>query len=69
MVIHLVAGVITVALLLAGVVTGVVVLVVKDRPKLSKENIPEHLGVLTHAPMIPLLEKLDSLLIQIMLNK
>ncbi|MFP5112560.1 hypothetical protein ACSU64_09290 [Bacillaceae bacterium C204] len=62
MVIHLVAGVITVALLLAGVVTGVVVLVVKDRPKLAKENIPEHLGVLTHAPMTPLLEKLDSAL-------
>jgi hypothetical protein len=61
-VIHLVIGVIAAALLLAGVVTGVVVLAVKDRPKLAKENIPEHLGVLTHVPVTPLLEKLDSAL-------
>jgi hypothetical protein len=61
-VIHLIAGVITAAILLAGVVTGVVLLTVKDRPKLAKENIPEHLGVPTHVPVTPLLEKLDSAL-------
>jgi hypothetical protein len=61
-VIHLIAGVVTAAILLAGVVTGVVLLTVKDRPKLAKENIPEHLGVLTHVPVTPLLEKLDSAL-------
>jgi hypothetical protein len=62
MVIHLVAGIVAAALLLTGVVTGAVVLAVKDRPKLAKENIPEHLGVLYDVPVSPLLEKLDSAL-------
>ena len=60
--IHLVAGIVIAALLLAGVVTGIVVLTVKDRPKLAKENIPEHLGVLTDVPVTPLLAKLDTAL-------
>ncbi|MEH7378133.1 hypothetical protein [Neobacillus drentensis] len=58
----MVAGIVTAALLLAGVVTGVVVLAARNRPKLAKENIPEHLGVLTPVPVTPLLEKLDSAL-------
>ncbi|MEH7306029.1 hypothetical protein [Neobacillus drentensis] len=58
----MVTGVVTAALLLAGVVTGVVALAVKGRPKLAKENIPEHLGMLTLVPVAPLLEKLDSAL-------
>lgn len=62
MVIHLVGGIVAAALLLAGVVTGVVVLAVKDRPKLTKENIPEYMGVLSNVPVTPLLEKLDTAL-------
>ncbi|MBT2738637.1 hypothetical protein ACSU6B_15760 [Neobacillus sp. C211] len=37
----MVAGIVTAALLLSGVVTGVVVLAARNRPKLAKENIPE----------------------------
>jgi hypothetical protein len=58
-VVMLVVGVMTVALLVAGVVTGTVVLAVKKRPKLEKENIPECLGILDEVPTGGMLEKLD----------
>ncbi|WP_052737946.1 hypothetical protein [Bacillus sp. SA1-12] len=55
----MVIGIIFGALLITGLTVGIITTIVKTQPSLVKENIPEHLGVLNHVPMQPLLSQLN----------
>ncbi|PLS03088.1 hypothetical protein [Neobacillus cucumis] len=56
----MIGGIIIAGIMLAGLAAGVITLVVKNQPKLSKENIPSRLGILDHVPFEPVLNKLNA---------
>ncbi|WP_160725811.1 hypothetical protein [Bacillus sp. USDA818B3_A] len=58
----MIGGIVIAGIIVGGLTAGVITLAVKSKPKLSKENIPEKLGILDDVPIEPVLNKLHAAL-------